>query len=58
MNSVEMGTADRNSRLALNAWEAGSRDLSLAGYRICYGDARVSIGTHVEVSVGSLCMEN
>jgi hypothetical protein len=58
MNSAEIGTADCNSRVASNACEDGSGDLSLAGYRRCYGEARVLIGTHVEVSVGSLCMEN
>jgi len=33
-------------------------NLSVAGYRRCHGEARVLIGTHAEVSVGSLCMEN
>ena len=57
MNLIEIGTMSCKSRTASNVCR-DSEQLSWTGYHRCHGEAGVLNGTHVELSVGRLCMEN
>lgn len=58
VNLIEVGTMSCKSRTALNVCRASWEQLSWTGYHRCHGEAGVLIGTHVEPSVGLLCMDN
>jgi hypothetical protein len=57
VNLIEVGTMNCKSRTALNVCR-DRVERSWTGYHRCHGEACVSIGTRVELSVGSLCMDN